>query len=443
MKTSNTPSPLLCRGVYTFTAIQSQPKNVLTEYILQLSHSIRGVRHNSFSPPPAQQQQQQPQQSPQEGAALSDTSTIPSHCSTSNTGTNSSTNDDKSSNTSTSQLSISLHAPRGSPFVVDGINTSGRFYQLQLSYLSFVIIHTYQPSPQRRSQLRETQPQPQLQTPSPLYSAEKKRRHKHTEEDKSRRSSAKKQYIERESPIDSSPSSSVPAAAGTVNTVHVAVCPTSIDSDQEQIENVTLLNIAETMAALFFHERFWSENIQCRDHTPKLADSEAAYLGETLLSASKQLPPPAPTYLADGKVFVNASGLELLLFEAPGEIWNKRQGRHSKDHIKGGVWFLCNDSCYSQQYWKRPRATKPCFDGKIISFERMAKVKVTTNHDDKREAIQWITFFWKGMLELSLHAIHRLRDSSDANYLLLEGSDELNQRPLLPSFLKSSKVETC
>ncbi|ORZ02101.1 hypothetical protein BCR42DRAFT_200259 [Absidia repens] len=88
-----------------------------------------------------------------------------------------------------------------------------------------------------------------------------------------------------------------------------------------------------------------SENIQCRDHTPKLVDSEAAYchyalwplidlccgaisnlqcnfkVGETILSASKQL----PTYLADGMVFVNASGLELL-FEASGKFGTREDG---------------------------------------------------------------------------------------------------------------------
>ncbi|KAF1799284.1 hypothetical protein FB192DRAFT_1473977 [Mucor lusitanicus] len=38
---------------------------------------------------------------------------------------------DESTATSTSQLSLSLQAPHGSPFIVDGVGISERFYQLQ------------------------------------------------------------------------------------------------------------------------------------------------------------------------------------------------------------------------------------------------------------------------------------------------------------------------
>ncbi|ORY97011.1 hypothetical protein BCR42DRAFT_444780 [Absidia repens] len=248
----------------------------------------------------------------------------------------------------------------------------------------------------------------------------------------SRRSSAKKQYTEHESPIDSSPSSAAPAAAGSTifSTKHLSGCaPTEINYFMRILFNL-------------------SENIQCRDHTPKLVDSEAAYchyalwplidlccgaisnlqcnfkVGETILSASKQL----PTYLADGMVFVNASGLELL-FEASGKFGTRDRRRHSKDHIKGGH-IVFPHNCL--RLW----VMKPCFDGKIISFETNGQGQC--RNQPRRQATSD-----PGMLELSLHAIHRLKDASDANYLLLEGSDELNQRPMLPSFLKSSTVETC
>ncbi|ORZ02080.1 hypothetical protein BCR42DRAFT_398819 [Absidia repens] len=243
--------------------------------------------------------------------------------------------------------------------------------------------NTTQPLSQQQQLPERPQPQPSTQRPSQIQ----KRRHKHTEEDESRRSSAKKQYTEHESPIDSSPSSAAPAAAGSTifSTKHLSGCaPTEINYFMRILFNL-------------------SENIQCRDHTPKLVDSEAAYchyalwplidlccgaisnlqcnfkVGETILSASKQL----PTYLADGTVFVNASGLELL-FEASGKFGTRDRGRHSKDHIKGAYGFytmihaILNNISYSHVISYRSTGNdnclrlwvmKPCFDGKIISFE--------------------------------------------------------------------------
>ncbi|ORZ02109.1 hypothetical protein BCR42DRAFT_444392 [Absidia repens] len=185
MKTSNTPSHLLCCGVsiHRLLLLQFNPNprmsylnisyNRLTIFGVFIiihsrhhqhnnsnsnhsNHHRKGVEiadgHPSESSSPSQVQQKTTTTATDLStvsttfsntintiAALSDTSTIPSHCSTPHTGANSSTNDDESSNTSTSQLSISLEAPRGSPFVVDGINISGRFYELHP--VIFVICH--------------------------------------------------------------------------------------------------------------------------------------------------------------------------------------------------------------------------------------------------------------------------------------------------------------
>ncbi|CAO3591563.1 unnamed protein product [Absidia cylindrospora] len=102
-------------------------------------------------------------------------------------------------------------------------------------------------------------------------------------------------------------------------------------------------------------------------------------------------PPPSPTYLADGTVYVNDSGLELVLFEASGKLGTRDRRRHTKDHMAAMRFFTLFYPNDSLRLW----VMKPCYDGEVITFERMDRVTITTNYNDKREAIQLMTFFWK------------------------------------------------
>lgn len=58
-------------------------------------------------------------------------------------------------------------------------------------------------------------------------------------------------------------------------------------------------------------------------------------VGETPLIAMKSLPPSLSGYSADGTVFLEDTGLEILLSEASGAFGTRDRRRNTYDHIKG------------------------------------------------------------------------------------------------------------
>ncbi|SAM01888.1 hypothetical protein [Absidia glauca] len=84
---------------------------------------------------------------------------------------------------------------------------------------------------------------------------------------------------------------------------------------------------------------------------------------------------------------------------------------------------------------------KPRHHGNILTFERMAREQITTDSTDKAKPMEMIKFFWlvKGMMERSIVAIERLRESNDRNMLLDCTSDDTRQ--LLPDLLKPRPIK--
>ncbi|KAI9025264.1 hypothetical protein CLU79DRAFT_744777 [Phycomyces nitens] len=234
-----------------------------------------------------------------------------------------------------------------------------------------------------------------------------------------------------------------------------------------------------------------SQNVHSIHNESRLGDSEVAYchyglwplidiacdtlggmrcsskVGETPLVAIKSLPSSLPGYSADRTVFLEDTGLEILLFEASGPLGTKDRRRHTYDHIKGAYGCyamllailtkypyadkdLVSDLCVlflhasgkvdnNVRFW----VMRPCHHGSVLTFERMDKVSITTNRNDKREAIGLIKFFWqvKGMMERSRAAISKLKDSSDTNFLMLQDEDADSDPTLLPSLLTPQPIE--
>ncbi|CAO3601437.1 unnamed protein product [Absidia cylindrospora] len=232
-----------------------------------------------------------------------------------------------------------------------------------------------------------------------------------------------------------------------------------------------------------------SENIHCRRPVSRLSDSEVSYcyyalwplidlacgtvhgmscnfkVGETPLTAMKSLSSTMPGYSADGTVFLNDSGLEILLFEASGAHGTRDRSRHAYDHIKGAYGCYSMLNAILRKYPHADRnimddlrvlflhssgkddhirlwVMKPCYSGTVLTFERIERATITTNFNDTQEAIGLIKFFWlvKGMLERSREAVQKLKHSNDMNHLMLEDTSELDH-PELPSLLKPRPIK--
>ncbi|CAO3601294.1 unnamed protein product [Absidia cylindrospora] len=242
-----------------------------------------------------------------------------------------------------------------------------------------------------------------------------------------------------------------------------------------------------------------SENIHCRVHEPKLSDSEASYcafalwpllntacnslprdnvvvcdfrVGETLLDAmdtfSSLSVKTADHYLADGKIYLKNNGLELLLLEASGPFGKKNVPKHVSDHIKGAygcyamlmaildkykyadkhlmedlrVLFVHAGSNGRSGTYLRLWVMKPCMGGNTLSFERLAKARLTTDAGDNNTVLELIHFFWKvkGMMERCVQSIAILKESNDANcrkFMTLNGP----KPPVLTALLKPKPVK--
>ncbi|KAI8079949.1 uncharacterized protein BX664DRAFT_317841 [Halteromyces radiatus] len=163
-------------------------------------------------------------------------------------------------------------------------------------------------------------------------------------------------------------------------------------------------------------------------------------VGETPLTAMKSLSPSLSGYSADGTVSLEDTGaygsytmLHAILKKYPyadKELINDLRilflHASAKDnHVR--LWVM-----------------KPCHNGTAITFERMDKVTITTNKNDKGDAIELIKFFWqlKGMLERSRAAINNLKNSSDTNILLMQGDDTEPKPSFLPSLLKPRSMKS-
>lgn len=138
-------------------------------------------------------------------------------------------------------------------------------------------------------------------------------------------------------------------------------------------------------------------------------------------------------YNADGTVYINNSGLEILLLEASGPYGTRDKGRHVFDHIKGAfgcysmltkilstyrnaeaslmedirVIFI-HTSAKGKSYfmslpWKKKLTViddfirawimRPVLQGEFISFERHSKVQINLDFDDTKAIRQVIEFF--------------------------------------------------
>ncbi|SAM09639.1 hypothetical protein [Absidia glauca] len=230
-----------------------------------------------------------------------------------------------------------------------------------------------------------------------------------------------------------------------------------------------------------------SENVHCRLQEPRLRDSETSYcafalwpmlnvtcnslhgiqcgfrVGETHLDATESLVSSAGGYLADGKMFLKQSGLELLLLETSGPLGTRDKPRHVKDHIKGAYGCFAMLMAILKKYpyadkelmkdlrvlfihsgatsnHLRLWVMKPRLDGNVVTFERMMKTSITTDSDDGQTTLQVIRFFWKvkGMLERSVAAINELRKSNNLN--LMMRMNDMERSLLLPSYLKPKPV---
>ncbi|CAO3588598.1 unnamed protein product [Absidia cylindrospora] len=183
--------------------------------------------------------------------------------------------------------------------------------------------------------------------------------------------------------------------------------------------------------------QLFSDSIHHRLKPCHLSESEAAYchfgiwpllnqvvrriqdvdchfrVGETKLMAMND----KPTYLADGTVYIQSSGLEILLLEVSGHYGNIDITRNAYDHIKGAFGMYSMIKAILRQY---PNADpsllnqvtvlflhassrdksirlwqmKPTTTGELLLLERLCKGSISTDHTDVGAMVDLMQFFW-------------------------------------------------
>ncbi|SAM08711.1 hypothetical protein [Absidia glauca] len=152
-----------------------------------------------------------------------------------------------------------------------------------------------------------------------------------------------------------------------------------------------------------------------------------------------------PNYNADGVVTDSQTGIDLLLLEASGALGTRDRNRHVFDHIKDvslleSVFVLFVHSS-GKDHFIRLWVMKPSSGGTIISFERVAKVKIPLKNDDIMGLRSCINFFWlvKTLLSESLAAVKALKASNDDH--VFDFTETPTPRASLLTLLKPTPIK--